>query len=376
MQQTNLSDAVETVVLSGYSGPYEADGSDLILECQVTGAIPPATIEWTEDGTVIPRETGTTLTVARTVDNDNKVYRCRAYNEADRTGKSDQVTTVIQGRSTNKMNEKNKSIMSASFAVPPSVTVSLANPDVDIMAGTPFDILCEETVSDPTADLAWFRDGVPLGETGSSLTVDPTGEDNRAVYKCEATNGFQSSDSVTIEVLRLLTNERLGAHGMVPGKAPNARPISKSRNCRQYDSLSSTQYWTYQLTCTSHFNCFSSPLHKHASNYIYYFSLHLDAPTSAVVVNEGPYAAGTISLSCETDGGNPEPTVAWYVDGALSADSGSPLSLDVGTENSGMTVSCDAMNSLGMASGSETTLIVVGMYLLAKICMCLLQKLS
>ena len=54
-------------------------------------------IEWTENGSVLSGEDGTTLNVAKTVSNSGKTYGCRAHNDLDTTGKSDSVTIDVRG---------------------------------------------------------------------------------------------------------------------------------------------------------------------------------------------------------------------------------------------------------------------------------------
>ena len=88
---------MEAVTITGHSGPVKAGTDPIVLECQVTGAVPTATIEWTENGSVLSGEDGTTLSVPKTVGNSGNAYGCRAYNDLDTTGKSDEVTIDVRG---------------------------------------------------------------------------------------------------------------------------------------------------------------------------------------------------------------------------------------------------------------------------------------
>ena len=88
---------MEAVAITGHSGPVEAGADPIVLECQVTGAVPTATIEWTERGSVLSGEDGTTLEVPKTVVNRGNAYGCRAYNDLDTTGKSDLITIDVRG---------------------------------------------------------------------------------------------------------------------------------------------------------------------------------------------------------------------------------------------------------------------------------------
>ena len=80
-------------------------------------------------------------------------------------------------------------------------------------------------------------------------------------------------------------------------------------------------------------------------------------PTSASFTIANPYNEGTTyALNCDVIGGNPTPTVAWYINGIQVATNANPYSYSPSRNEDTQQIYCEATNTRGTVSSTPKTL--------------------
>ncbi|UYV71484.1 igcm-1 [Cordylochernes scorpioides] len=152
--------------------PLATENEPLTLTCSSTGGSPDPVIQWFKDGNTIPGQlqkggsmlqpTVNKLTIYPTVEDDNAVYQCSAWNRA------------IQKDNTPEANA-------------PRVSVGSHHP-MSVLVDTDAVLQCHVTANPPTQKVRWFR-GNQLLSTSFNHTIPAVTLEDEGVYKCVADNG-------------------------------------------------------------------------------------------------------------------------------------------------------------------------------------------